>query len=194
LSLSRACADGCWPDGNRDGNDDGQVDRCTRAQGQHESALLSRQPRVCEASVLWIGLWMLSANRLVKRCEAVDEQGCGKVDNREDASLALGQEASAVHKRNEVSTVQPVSSVMPATGMLADLPFFRCSRCPGRRPCRSVEGCRTCASGQGWVSSLPSRLPSGAGLAEDGTGGRSGLHYRRSHHAQFDYVERRASS
>jgi hypothetical protein len=140
-SLSRACADGCWPDGNRDGNDDGQVDRCTGAQGQHESALLSRQPRVCKASVLWIGLWMLSANRLVNCCEAVDEQGCGKVDNREDASLALGREASAVHKRNEISTVQPVSSVIPATGMLADLPFFRCSGCPGQTRCTRVRGC-----------------------------------------------------
>jgi hypothetical protein len=104
---------------------DGQVDRCTRAQGQRESALLSRQPRGCKASVLWIGLWMLSVNRLVKRCEAVDEPGCGKVDNHEDASCALGPEASAVHKRNKVSTVQPASSVMPATGMLADLPFFQ---------------------------------------------------------------------
>jgi hypothetical protein len=102
------------------------------AQGQHESALLSRQPRVCKASALWTGLWMFPANRLVNRCEAVDEQGCGKVDNREDASLALGREASAVHRRNEVSTVQPVSSVMPATGMLADLPFFRWSGCPAQ--------------------------------------------------------------
>jgi len=31
---------------------------------------------------------MLSANRLINRCEAVDEQGCGKVDNREEASFA----------------------------------------------------------------------------------------------------------
>jgi len=31
---------------------------------------------------------MLSANRLVNRREAVDERGCGKVDNGEDASLA----------------------------------------------------------------------------------------------------------
>ena len=58
------------------------------AQGQHESTLVSRQPRGCKGSVLWIGLWMLSANRLVNRCEAVDERGCGKVDNGEDASLA----------------------------------------------------------------------------------------------------------
>jgi hypothetical protein len=36
---------------------------------------------------MWIGLWMLSENRLANRCEAVDERGCGKVDNGEDASL-----------------------------------------------------------------------------------------------------------
>ena len=65
-----------------------QVDRRMGAQGQHESTLVSRQPRGCKGSVLWIALWMLSANRLVNRCEAVDERGCGKVDNGEDASLA----------------------------------------------------------------------------------------------------------
>jgi hypothetical protein len=31
---------------------------------------------------------MLSANRLVTCCAAVDERGCGKVDNSSDASLA----------------------------------------------------------------------------------------------------------
>ena len=125
-----------------------------RARSYHAS------PGGCKASVLWIGLWMLSANRLVKRCEAVDEQGCGKVDNREDASLALGREASAVHKRNEVSTVQPVSSVIPATGMLADLPFFRCSGCPAQaRTCESSWLLRV-ASGCWRLPSLPSRLPS----------------------------------
>ena len=53
-----------------------------RARSYHAS------PGGCKASVLWIGLWMFSANRLVNPCEAVDEQGCGKVDNGEDASLA----------------------------------------------------------------------------------------------------------
>lgn len=51
-------------DGDYDGNDGRQVDCCSGPQGQHESALLSRQPRGCKASVLCISLWMLSANRL----------------------------------------------------------------------------------------------------------------------------------
>jgi hypothetical protein len=53
-----------------------------RARSYHAS------PGGAKASVLWIGLWMLLANRLFNRCEAVDERGCGKVDNGEDASLA----------------------------------------------------------------------------------------------------------
>ena len=71
-----------------------------RARSYHAS------PGGAKASVLWIALWMLSANRLVNRCEAVDERGCGKVDNGEDASLAQAGKASVAHKRNEVSTVQ----------------------------------------------------------------------------------------
>jgi hypothetical protein len=74
--------------GNRDGNDDGQVGRCEGTQGQHESTLLSRQPRGCKASVLCIRLWMISANILVMDCVAVDERGCGKVDNSQGASLS----------------------------------------------------------------------------------------------------------
>ena len=80
------CAGG-WPDGNGDGNDGGQVDRGTGAQGQYESRLLSRQPRGCEASVLLIGLWILWVNALVSRCEVVDGRCCGKVDNDEDTDL-----------------------------------------------------------------------------------------------------------
>jgi len=53
-----------------------------RARSYHAS------PGGAKASLLWIALWMLSANRLVNRCEAVDKRGCGKVDNGEDASLA----------------------------------------------------------------------------------------------------------
>ena len=89
-SLSRcACAGGWWPDGSRDGS--GWRTRLTvvreprasmRARSYHAS------PGDAKASVLWIVLWMLSANRLVNRCEAVDERGCGKVDNGEDARLA----------------------------------------------------------------------------------------------------------
>jgi hypothetical protein len=57
------------------------VDRCKGPQGQHESALLSRQPRGCKVSLLCISLWMFSANRLVTCYVSVDERGCGKVDN-----------------------------------------------------------------------------------------------------------------
>jgi hypothetical protein len=39
-------------------------------------------PGGCKASVLCISLWMIYANTLVSRCVAVDERGCGKVDNR----------------------------------------------------------------------------------------------------------------
>ena len=53
-----------------------------RARSYHAS------PGGAKASVLWIDLWILLANRLLNRCEAVDEWGCGKVDNDEDASLA----------------------------------------------------------------------------------------------------------
>src|SRR5215470_9007070 len=99
--------------GNRDGNDDRQVDRCKGPQGQHESTLLSRQPRGCKASVLCISLWMLSANILVSRCGVVDERGCGEVDNSRDVGLAqVGSLADP--QAWEVSTVQPVSSVITA--------------------------------------------------------------------------------
>ena len=51
------------------------------AQGQHESMLLSRQPRACQASALCISLWMVYVYTLVSYYRAVDERGCGKVDN-----------------------------------------------------------------------------------------------------------------
>ena len=38
-------------------------------------------PGVSKASVLCISLWMICLNTLVSRCAAVDERGCGKVDN-----------------------------------------------------------------------------------------------------------------
>jgi hypothetical protein len=75
-------------DGDHDGNDAGQVDRCKGPWGQRESTLQSRQPRVCKASVLCISLWMVSTNRLTTCCTAVDERGCGKVDNSQGTSLA----------------------------------------------------------------------------------------------------------
>ena len=82
--------------------------RPQRAQGQHESRLLSRQPRACQASVLCISLWIVSVNMLVNRCTAVDMRGCGKVDNRGEASPGRAP-PSAVHRRSEVSTGQMCS-------------------------------------------------------------------------------------
>jgi hypothetical protein len=38
-------------------------------------------PGGSKASVLCISLWMICLNTLVSRCAAVDERGCGKVDN-----------------------------------------------------------------------------------------------------------------
>ena len=51
-------------------------------RGQHESMLLSRQPRACQANALCISLWMVQVNMLVSPYIVVDERGCGKVDNR----------------------------------------------------------------------------------------------------------------
>jgi hypothetical protein len=104
--------------------DDGsQADCLARREGsrdQHESMLLSRQPRGAKASVLCISLWMISPNTLVSRCAAVDERGCGKVDNRRSASPYPSRGPSAVHMQSELSTVQPVSLVIPATGVSFD--------------------------------------------------------------------------
>ncbi len=70
--------------------------------------LLSRQPRGCKASVLCISLWMVCPNMLVSRRAAVDEPGCGKVDNRRNAVLTQSR-PGAIHMRSELSTVRPVS-------------------------------------------------------------------------------------
>ncbi len=71
--------------------DDGRKTDClARREGsrdQHESMLLSRQPRGCKASVLCISLWMVYPNTLVSCYAAVDERGCGKVDNRRNAAF-----------------------------------------------------------------------------------------------------------
>jgi hypothetical protein len=83
------------------------------------------------------------------------------VENAEDGGLArVGK--PVVHKRNEVSTVQRVSSVNPATGMPADLPFFRCSVCPVQVRFSEGTWLSTVASGRWWPPSLPSRSPSEA--------------------------------
>ena len=44
-------------------------------------------PGPAKASALCISLWMLSVNTLVNHRIAVDQWGCGKVDNRWDADL-----------------------------------------------------------------------------------------------------------
>ena len=70
--------------------DDGRKADClARREGprdQHESMLSSRQPRGCKASVLCTSLWIVYPNTLVSRYAAVDERGCGKVDNRRSGS------------------------------------------------------------------------------------------------------------
>jgi hypothetical protein len=65
---------------------------------------------------------MFSTNMLFSRYAAVDERGCGKVDN--GYSMALpSDEALVVHRRQEASTVQPVSFALPVTDMWADRPL-----------------------------------------------------------------------
>jgi hypothetical protein len=61
---------------------------------------------------------------LVSLCAPVDQQSCGKVDNSSHASLAQAG-GFPIHKQREVSTVQPVSSAIRVTDMLADLRLFR---------------------------------------------------------------------
>ena len=45
------------------------------------------------------------------------------MDNSQDVGLFPRSEAWQIHKRKEVSTVQPVSSVITAADMPSDLPF-----------------------------------------------------------------------
>ena len=52
-------------------------------------------PGVSKASVLCISLWMICLNTLVSRCAAVDERGCGKVDNYQKRLDGGHQYASA---------------------------------------------------------------------------------------------------
>ena len=92
--------------------------------------LLSRQPRGCKASVLCTSLWMVYPNMLVSCYGAVDEQGCGKVDNRRNAGPYLSRGPSAVHMRSELSTVQPVGFVIPATGVSFDRLLSQVQRMP----------------------------------------------------------------
>jgi hypothetical protein len=55
-------------------------------------------PGACQANALCISLWMISVNTLVCHCTAVDERGCGKVDNYGD----VRSRASIVHRRSGV--------------------------------------------------------------------------------------------
>ena len=64
-----------------DGRQADCIARREGSRGRHESMLLSRQPRGCKASVLCISLWTIYPNTLVSRRAAVEERGCGKVDN-----------------------------------------------------------------------------------------------------------------
>jgi len=120
----RACAheelrDACGTSSARSAFRSGRarwLPRPQRAQGQHESRLLSRQPRACQASVLCISLWIVSVNMLVNHCTAVDVRGCGKVDNRGEASPGRAPQ-SAVHRRSEVSTGQLCSLLFLETGV-----------------------------------------------------------------------------
>ena len=66
---------------------------------------------------------MFSTNMLFSLYAAVDERGCGKVDKRLQRRLCPGDEALVVHRRQEASTVQPVSFALPVTDMWADRPF-----------------------------------------------------------------------
>ena len=75
-------------DGDHDGNDARQVGLLSGRRASTRARSYRASPGGCKASVLCISLWMLSANRLVTCHAAVDERGCGKVDNSEDASLA----------------------------------------------------------------------------------------------------------
>jgi hypothetical protein len=59
---------------------------------------------------------MFSTNMLLSIYAAVDERGCGKVDNGYN-------EASVVHRRQEASTRQPVSFALLVTDMWTDRPF-----------------------------------------------------------------------
>ena len=79
-----------------------------RARSYHAS------PGRCKASVLWIDLWMLWATGWSTVVKLWTNGAVEKWITMKTSAFAE-PEASAVHKRNEVSTVQPVSSVIPAT-------------------------------------------------------------------------------
>jgi len=143
-----------------------------RARSYHAS------PGGCKGSGLCISLWMLSANWLVSCCAAVDERGCGKVDNRRNANPYPSHGPSAVHMRSELSTVPPVSFVFPATGVSFDRLLFRCSGYPAHAQTFESSWLFTVASDRWWLPSLPSRVPSGC-IVPSGTKLRDARRARR---------------
>ena len=100
-----------------------------RARSYHAS------PGGCKASVLCIRLWMLSINRLVSHYASVDGRGCGKVDNCQSVGFAHVVRR-LVHKRTEVSTVQPVGLLpqrrtRPLTFRYSGVPYPQLTRQEG---------------------------------------------------------------
>jgi hypothetical protein len=145
-----------------EGDHDGNIaDRSTAAKDPRASARARSNhasPGRCKASVLCISLWMLSANSLVTCCAAVDERGCGKVDNSSEASLAQVGKLPCPHPR-EASTVQPVSSVIRATDMAADLPLFRRNRTVHECRWTSPDGPSNCTDRRGASPCAARSLP-----------------------------------
>jgi len=61
-------------------------------------------PGPAKASALCISLWMIQTNLLVNHGVAVEERGCGKVDNRQGADLIQIAGPPAIHRRSEIPT------------------------------------------------------------------------------------------
>jgi hypothetical protein len=98
----------------------------SRAPGPHPRAGVPRASvRACsyhaspgpgQANVLWIGLWMIYVNTLVKLSTAVDEGCCGKVDNRCGAGSCQVAGLPRSAGRYEVSTGEPAGRPIPCCG------------------------------------------------------------------------------
>src|SRR5450755_4107184 len=69
-----------------------------------------------QGNVLWIGLWMIYVNTLVKLSTAVDEGCCGKVDNRCDTGSCQVAGLPRSTGRYEVSTGEPARPPFPCCG------------------------------------------------------------------------------
>ena len=88
-------------------------------------------PGPAKASALCISLWMIQTNLLVNHGVAVEERGCGKVDNRQGADLIQIAGPPAIHRRSEIPTAG-LWSLLLQRGHAVDLPFSRCSVCLGQ--------------------------------------------------------------